>query len=134
MSVLSSPSFLRAVVWFDAATGVLLAALHLALTDTLAEWLGLPVGLVSASGLALIAYAVLAMAIASPRNTPRGLLWLLIAGNAAWALASLALLLSSAIAPSVWGQAYLVMHVLSVGLLAELQWFGVRRLATPAMA
>lgn len=133
MSVLSSPSFLRAVVWFDAATGVLLAALHLALTGTLAEWFGLPVGLVSASGLALIAYAVLAMAIASQRNTPRGLLWLLIVGNAAWFLASLALLLSSAVAPTVWGQAYLVVHVVSVGILAELQWFGVRRLPTLAM-
>lgn len=58
----------------------------------------------------------------------------MIVGNAAWALASLALLLSSAIAPSVWGQAYLVVHVVSVGLLAELQWFGMRRLPLPAMA
>jgi hypothetical protein len=134
MSLLSSPSFLRAVVWFDAATGVLLAALHLALTDTLAGWLGLPAGLVSASGLALVAYAVLAMSIASQRNIPRGLLWLLIVGNAAWFFASLALLLSSAITPTVWGQAYLVVHVVSVGLLAELQWFGVRRLPSMAMA
>lgn len=134
MSVLSSPSFLGAVVWFDAATGVLLAALHLALTDTLAGWLGLPAGLVSASGLALIPYAVLAMAIASQRNTPRGLLWLLIAGNAAWVFASLALLMSSAIAPTLWGQAYLVVHVVSVGVLAELQWFGVRRLPSMAVA
>lgn len=55
-------------------------------------------------------------------------------GNAVWALASLALLLSSAIAPSGWGQAYLVMHVVSVGLLAELQWFGVRRLPSMAVA
>jgi hypothetical protein len=134
MSVLSSPSFLRAVVWFDAATGVLLAALHLALTDTLAQWLGLPSGLVSASGLALIAYALLAGVIASQRSTPRGLLWVLIAGNAAWAFASLALLLSSAVAPTVWGQAYLVVHVVSVGLLAELQWFGMRRLPSMAVA
>ncbi len=134
MSLLSSPSFLRAVVWFDASTGVLLAALHLALTEPLAQWLGLPAGLVSASGIALIGYAVLAIAIASQRSTPRGLLWLLIVGNAAWVLGSLALLLSSAIAPTVWGQAYLVVHVLSVGMLAELQWFGVRRLPAAAMA
>ncbi|EJE54945.1 hypothetical protein PMI14_00102, partial [Acidovorax sp. CF316] len=42
MSYLSSPSFLRAVVWFDAATGVLLAALHLALTEPLSQWLPPP--------------------------------------------------------------------------------------------
>ncbi len=134
MSFLSSPSFLRAVVWFDAATGVLLAALHLALTETLAGWLGLPAGLVSASGLALIAYAVLAMVIASQRTLPHGLLWLLVLGNAAWVVGSVTLLLSSAVAPTVWGQAYLVVHVLSVGVLAELQWFGVRRLSAPTIA
>ncbi|MES2613180.1 MAG: hypothetical protein V4679_23210 [Pseudomonadota bacterium] len=134
MSLLSSPSFLRAVVWFDAATGVLLAALHLALTDTLAGWLGLPAGLVSASGLALIGFALLAAVIAGQRQTPRGLLALLVAGNAAWALSSLGLLLSSAVAPTGWGQAYLAVHVVSVGLLAELQWFGMRRLPSMATA
>ena len=132
MSFLSSPSFLRAVVWFDAATGVLLGTLHLALTDTLSQWFGLSTGLVQGSGVALLAYALLAGGIASQRRLPRGLLGYLAVGNAAWALGSLALLLGSIVAPTLWGQAYLVVHVVSVGLLAEVQWFGMRRL--PAMA
>ena len=127
MSFLSSPSFLRAVVWFDAATGVLLGTLHLALTDALAQWFGLSAGLVQGSGVALLAGG-----IASQRSLPRGLLGCLAVGNAAWALGSLALLLGSAVTPTIWGQAYLVVHVVSVGLLAEVQWFGMRRL--PAMA
>ncbi|MBB6559409.1 hypothetical protein HNP48_002076 [Acidovorax soli] len=134
MSFLSSPSFLRAVVWFDAATGVLLGTLHLALTDTLSQWFGLSAGLVQGSGVALLAYALLAGGIASQRRLPRGLLGCLAAGNAAWALGSLALLLGSAVAPTVWGQTYLVVHVVSVGLLAEVQWFGMRRLPTLAAA
>jgi hypothetical protein len=65
---------------------------------------------------------------------PRGWLWVLIVGNFAWALASLGLLLGSAVAPTLLGQAYLLVHVVSVALLAELQWFGVRRLASWAAA
>ena len=37
---LSCPRLLRALVWFDASTGLLLGALHLLLTASLAEWLG----------------------------------------------------------------------------------------------
>ena len=131
-SILSHPSFLSAVLWFDAATGVLLGALHLLLTEPLADWLGLPAGLLQVSGAMLFGYAVLAAALARSRPVPRGWLWVLIAGNLGWALASLLLWTGFAVLPTFWGQAYLLVHVVSVALLAELQWFGVRRL--PALA
>lgn len=133
-SLMSSPRFLRAVVWFDAFTGVLLGALHLLLTDWLADWLGLPAGLLVVSGALLLGYAALAGAIARSDSMPRGWLAVLIVGNFAWALASLALLLGSALAPTPLGQAYLAVHVVSVALLAELQWLGVRRLPSWAAA
>jgi hypothetical protein len=133
-SLMSSPRFLRAVVWFDASTGVLLGALHLLLTEPLAQWLGLPGGLLLVSGALLLGYAALAIAIARSDPMPRGWLWVLIVGNFAWALASLALLLGSPLAPTLLGQAYLLVHVVSVALLAELQWFGVRRLSSWAAA
>jgi len=116
------------VVWFDASTGLLLGALHLLLTASLTEWLGLPPGLLVASGVMLLGYAALAIGIARAPAMPRGGLWLLIVANFAWALASLALLLGSAVAPTLLGQAYLLVHVVSVAVLAELQWMGVRRL------
>ncbi|BEP95827.1 hypothetical protein GmRootA79_42110 [Acidovorax sp. A79] len=133
-NLMSSPRFLRAVVWFDASTGVLLGALHLLLTAPLAGWLGLAPGLLQASGVLLLGYAALATAIARSEPMPRGWLWVLIVGNFAWALASLALLLGSAAAPTLLGQAYLLVHVVSVALLAELQWMGVRRLPAWAAA
>ena len=133
-NLMSSPRFLRAVVWFDASTGVLLGALHLLLTEPLAAWLGLPAALLQASGAMLLGYAALAIAIARSEPMPRGWLWVLIVGNFAWAVASLALLLSSMLAPTLLGQVYLVVHVVSVALLAELQWFGVRRLPAWAAA
>ncbi len=131
---MSSPRFLRAVVWFDASTGVLLGALHLLLTAPLAEWLGLPAGLLQVTGVMLLGYAALAIAIARSEPMPRGWLWVLIGGNLAWALASLVLLLGSTLTPTLLGQAYLLVHVVSVALLAELQWWGVRRLRVWAAA
>lgn len=133
-NLMSSPRFLRAVVWFDASTGVLLGALHLLLTAPLAEWLGLPAGLLQAAGVMLLGYAALAIAIARSEPMPRGWLWVLIGGNLAWALASLVLLLGSTLTPTLLGQAYLLVHVVSVAMLAELQWWGVRRLRVWAAA
>jgi hypothetical protein len=132
--LMSSSRFLRAVVWFDASTGVALGALHLLLTTPLAEWLGLPAGLLQVTGVMLLGYAALAVAIARSEPMPRGWLWVLIVGNLAWALASLALLLGSTPTPTLLGQAYLLVHVVSVALLAELQWWGVRRLRVWAAA
>ena len=134
LSFLSSPSVLRAAVWFDASTGVLLGAAHLLLTAQLAEWLGLPANLLVGTGVALLCYAALAIRIASARSMSRSLLWLLIVGNLAWALASLAVLLGSTVQPTLLGQGYLLVHVVSVALLAELQWMGVRRLPGLAAA
>ena len=131
-SLMFSPRFLRAVVWFDASTGVLLGTLHLLLTAPLAEWLGLPAGLLQVTGVLLLGSAALAVAIARAEPMPRGWLWVLIGGNFGWALASLVLLWGSALTPTLLGQAYLWVHVVSVARLAELQWMGARRL--PAWA
>ncbi|MFY3383088.1 hypothetical protein [Paracidovorax sp. MALMAid1276] len=134
LSFLSSPAVLRAVVWFDASTGVLLGAAHLLLTAQLADWLGLPANLLVGTGVALLCYAALAVRIASARSMPRSLLGLLIACNLGWALASLVLLVAGPVAPTLLGQAYLLVHVVSVALLAELQWMGARRLPGLAAA
>lgn len=133
-NLLSSPSTLRAVVWLDASTGVLLGAAHLLLAAPLAEWLGLPQGLLVASSVLLLGFGALAVTLARARAIPRGGLWVLIVGNFAWALASLALLLGNTLAPTLLGQAYLLVHVVAVALLAELQWMGVRRLPGLAAA
>lgn len=132
--LMSSPRFVRAVVWFDASTAVLLGALHLLLTDRLADWLGLAPTLLQASGVVILGFAALAVAVASAPALPRMALALLAAGNFAWALGSLGLLLGSSLSPTGLGQAYLWVHVVSVALLAELQWMGVRGLRTGSVA
>ena len=134
LSTLSSQPVLRAVCWLDALTGLLLGALHLALSSPLADWLGLPEGLLQAAGLALLGYAALAILVARAPHMPKGLLWALVLGNWAWVAGCLVLLLGSGAQPTVWGQAYLLVHVVAVAALAELQWTGVRRLPGLAAA
>jgi hypothetical protein len=50
-----------------------------------------------------------------------------IAGNAVWTLASIALLFSGAVAPKLLGEAAVAMQAIAVGVLAELQFIGMRR-------
>ena len=96
MSLLSSPQFLRAVVWFDALTGILPGSLHLLMTSALSEGLGLAPGLLQVSGVLLLGYAALAASIARAQPLPLGRLRVLLVGNGAWALASLALWVGAA--------------------------------------
>lgn len=124
--------FLRTVLWFDASTGYGLGALHLAAPALLMHWLGLPAALLQVSGVMLLGFALLATALARADRIPRGWLAVLVLGNACWALASLGLLLGTALEPPFWGQAYLLMHVVSVAVLAAAQWGGLRRLRAPA--
>ena len=87
-----------------------------------------------AAGLALLGYAALAILVARAPHMPKGLLWALVLGNWAWVAGCLVLLLGSGSQPTVWGQAYLLVHVVAVAALAELQWMGVRRLPGLAAA
>lgn len=131
---LTSPAGLRRVLWADALSGSATTALHLALAGPLAAWLGLPAGLIHASGFALLLYVVLAGSLALQAAPSRAGLQLLVAGNFAWVVACVALLLSGAWSPTPLGQAYLVVQALAVLVLAELQWMALRRQRTGAMA
>lgn len=126
MNVFSSPRFLRNVLWADAASGAVTGALHLAAAGWLAQVLGLPSGLLLASGGVLAGVILLASWLATRQPVPRGPLWLLIIGNWLWVVGCLALLFTGAAATPL-GQAYLVMHAVTVGVLAELEWMGLRR-------
>lgn len=133
MDFASSPRFLPTVLWIDAASAAASGLLQVAAAAPLAGWLGLPAGLLSASGFALFAFAALAAWAARRRPAPRAGVYLLIAGNAAWVVGCLELLFTGA-GLTLLGQAFLVVQALFVGVLAELQWIGLRRAPVAAWA
>ena len=126
-SLAASPLFLRRLLWLDAATGVATGLLQLLLADHLAALLGLPVALLVASGWALFGYVALISFIATGAVIPRALVGLLIVANGLWVLGCLVLLFGPLVAPTLLGKAFIGLQAVAVGLLAELQWFGLRK-------
>ena len=57
----------------------------------------------------------------------KSLVMLVIIGNAAWTLASIALLFSGAVAPNLLGMVMVVAQAIATGVFAELQYIGLRK-------
>jgi hypothetical protein len=89
--------------------------------------LHLPEALLRETGLFLIAYTALVGWLAARSSVPRALVWLVVAGNAAWTLGSIALLFSGAVSPNLLGQAFVVAQAIATGVFAELQFIGLRK-------
>jgi hypothetical protein len=131
MNLTSSPRFLSTVLWVDAASCLATGLLQLAAPAALSAWFGLPLGLLTATGWALLAVAAFAAVAALAPRPP--LVWAMVAGNAAWLLGCAELLLTGA-AGTALGVAWIVMQAVVVAVLGELEWLGLRRAPAAAMA
>jgi hypothetical protein len=118
---------LRRAIQADAIfSGVSAVLLTLGAAE-LAPWLNLPEALLRESGLVLIAYTALVGWLATRQVMPKPLVLIVIAINAVWTVASIALLLSSAVTPNLLGEAFVAVQAIAVGALGELQYIGWRR-------
>jgi hypothetical protein len=95
--------------------------------SVLASLLDLPQALLRETGLFLVAYTALVGWLGTRQSIQRPLVWIVIAGNAAWALASIALLFSGWVLPNLPGEAAVAMQAIAVGVFAEMQYVGLRR-------
>jgi hypothetical protein len=127
MTVFSSPRFLRNVLMADAAAGAASSLLHLLGAGLLAEWLGLPHGVLVMSGTLLLVYVAAAAYMALCEPIPGSLVSILIAANWAWVGACAVVFFLNSAALTPLGQAYVIVHALAVAVLAELAWLGLRR-------
>jgi hypothetical protein len=93
----------------------------------LAPLLNLPEALLRETGLFLVAYAALVGWLGTRQSMPKPLLWIVIAGNAAWTVGSIALLFSAAVTPNLLGEVTVATQAIAVGAFAELQYLGLRR-------
>jgi hypothetical protein len=119
--------FLRRAILADAIfSGVSAVALTFG-ASLLAPWLSLPEALLRETGLFLIAYAALVGWLGTRQAMPKALVLIVVAGNAAWTLASIALLFSGWINPNLLGEIMVAMQAIAVGAFAELQYIGLRR-------
>jgi len=126
MSFKSSPNFLRYVLWADAISCLTCGILQVAFTASLTEWLGLPAELLTGSGEFLLVYGVVVAFLATRNRVPAMVLWLLIAGNCAWGVACIAILLGG-MPLTLLGRVYVIVQTLTVAVIAQLQYFGLRQ-------
>jgi len=131
--MIESSAFLRRAIQADAIFSGASAVILTIGGGEIAPLLNLPEALLRETGLFLIAYAALVGWLGTRSVMPKILVAIVIAGNAAWALASIALLFSSAVAPNLLGEAAIAMQAIVVGVLAELQFVGLRRSSTVAV-
>ena len=121
------PVLLRRALLADAGisggTGALLAAG----ADPLSGLLGLPSGLLFWAGIVLLPFAAILVYLGTRARVSPAAAWIVVGGNVFWALASLALLATGWVAPTMLGYAFTIFQALVVALFAELQYFGIRR-------
>ena len=132
--MIAPSTFLRRALLLDAASCAALGLLLAVCAAPLGWWFHLPLPLLREAGLILLTFAAfLAWACTRPL-LPRLLVLAIIAGNALWALDSVLLLLPGWIAPNGLGACFILVQAIATALIAELEYVGLRRSATAAMA
>jgi len=127
-------TFLSRALLADAIfSGVAAVALTLG-AGMLAPFLHLPEALLRETGLFLIAYTALVGWLAARSSVLKALVWLVIVGNTAWTLGSIALLFSGAVSPNLLGEVFVVAQAIATGVFAELQFIGLRKSGSVATA
>jgi len=92
-----------------------------------ASLLNLPEALLRETGLFLIVYALFVGWLGTRASMPKALVLIVVAGNAAWTLASIWLLFSGMVSPNLLGEIVVVAQAIATGVFAELQYIGLRK-------
>ncbi|WP_296573801.1 hypothetical protein [Phreatobacter sp.] len=124
-----APTFLRRVLTLDAVASGAAGLMLIVGADALAPLLNLPVPLLRGVGLSFIPFVALVVYAATRQPASRPLALTVAALNAIWVVLCLGLLLSGLVAPNLYGTIFIAAQAVFVGVLAELQVIGARRLA-----
>jgi len=127
--MIEASTFLRRALLADAVFSGISAVVMTLDASALAPLFNLPEALLRETGLFLIAYTALVGWLATRPSLPRAIVMVVVAGNAAWTLASIALLFSGAVSPNLLGEIVVIAQAIATGVFAELQYIGLRRSA-----
>ena len=122
-----SVSILRKVLWLDALSSAGMALLLIVFAAALEPRLGLGAGFLRTVGAILLPFVALLAWTASRERIPRLAVGWIIALNALWVIDSLAILFFGWVQPTTLGTAFVVAQAVCVGVLAELEFVGLKR-------
>ncbi|MBR0844055.1 hypothetical protein JQ607_27980 [Bradyrhizobium liaoningense] len=132
--MIEASTFLRRFLLADAVFSGVAALGFTFAAGAFASLFNLPETLLRETGLFLIAYTALVGWLASRTAVPKPLVMLVVVGNAAWTVGSIALLLSGAVSPNLAGELMVVAQAIATGVFAELQYVGLRKSASMVAA
>lgn len=121
-----SMSLLRVALLADAAASGATGLLTLLGAGLLDGLLGLPAALLREAGAILIPYVAFVTYVGTRSTMARPAVWAIILCNALWAGASVLLLLSGWVAPTVLGYIFVIAQAAIVALLGILQYVGLQ--------
>ena len=125
---------LRTTVLADGVTCAAMGVALIAGSGFVAGLTGLPAGLLFWAGAALLPVALFMFATARAAQPSRAAAWIVIAGNEAWVLASVALLLTGWVEPTALGYAFVLAQAAAVAVLASIEFLALRRMPAAAAA
>lgn len=122
---------LRSFLVVDALTCAAAGITGLAFTGPLARFLRIPETWVFEGGLICLVFSLLPAIVASRSVIPRGGVMLVVAGNIAWGVTSIAVVLAGVIEPSLGGKIVIMGQGAVVLLIAEVQFLASRNSGRP---
>ena len=119
--------FLRRVLLADASVSAAVGALMALGAGALQRLLGLPASLLMIAGVALFPYAAYLVWLAARGAVPRAAVWLPIVLNLVWAADCVLVLVAAGLSPTLLGEAFVVIQIVTVLAFAEAEFIGLRR-------
>ena|SRR5829696_861388 len=129
MQLLRTSTFLRRVLFADAATCVATGLLLMLGSSLFDQYLGLPAALSRYAGVSLLPFAALLVYLATHEKLSPPALWAVVLLNVLWTADSFLLLLTGWVAPNELGYAFVIAQALGVATFAGLEYIGLRRAA-----
>jgi hypothetical protein len=121
----------RTALFIDAAASGGMGVLLLLDSTPLAAMLGLPAALLRGAGMILVPFALVLLVIAGRTRTMsssalRTIGWTIVVGNALWVVASLLLLVSGEVEPTVLGEVFVMAQAIAVVAFTYFEVGGIR--------
>ena len=127
MQIFRTSTFLRWVLFTDAATCIAIGLLMIFGADLLAQFLGLPTNLSRYAGISLLPFAAFIIHLAGREHLSLPAVWAVIVLNALWTIDSILLLVGGWVEPTGLGYVFVIFQAFGVALFAALEFFGLRR-------
>lgn len=119
-------TLLRRALLADACVSGATAALQLLAGASFAAATGLPLALLTGTGVFMVVYAALLLRTATRGRVWAWWLWVIVVGNVAWAVGSVELLAGDALRPTSVGEAFLILQAVATLTFATLEFGGFR--------